>query len=188
MNNNSLHIPSSHLNNNINSNNHLHHNNTSNIRNPTNGIHDDSINILSKKNNNSMNGSSSDVSIVSTNGTQSTRYRDCCTMLSETMNKYYYSIFCCYSTTSHAPHTPLCWSWLSIFCCCCPLLGLISLYFTHKSKKLKLKNKYEEAEKYSGYAEKLNIAALIFGVIFYAIAVFIITLVIFMYWRKTTNS
>lgn len=102
--------------------------------------------------------------------------RSCLHQLYNRFNKCYYSCFC----------IPKC-TWLSIFCCCCPLLGCISMYFTNRSKKLKLNQKYAKAEKYSNYAEKLNIASLIFGVIFYAIAVFMITLVIFMYWRRNTS-
>lgn len=93
-----------------------------------------------------------------------------------------YLCFCC--TCCKTTNT-IFWSWLSIFCCCCPLLGGISLYFTHKSRKYKLKQKYDLSDKYSNYAEKLNIASLIFGVLFYAVAFFIITLVLFMYWRHS---
>ena len=134
---------------------------------------DDVINILND--NSSINSSIS--------STTSNRLSSCCSSIIERLVKFYYSCFCCYSTTSHQSHTPMIWSWLSIFCCCCPLLGAISLYLTHRSKMFKLKQKYDLAEKYSNYAEKLNIASLIFGVIFYAIGFFIITLVIFMYWR-----
>ena len=101
------------------------------------------------------------------------------------LNKCYYGCFCCVPTSSS--HAPLCCTWLSIFCCCCPLFGLVSMYLTRRSKKLKLSQKYAKAEKYSNYAEKLNIAALVCGVIFYAIAVFLITLVIFMYWRHNNT-
>ena len=133
---------------------------------------DDNANIL--HDNSSMNSSSSSTSNPITN---------CCTSFIEKINKFYYSCCCCYSTTLQTNQTPLIWSWLSIFCCCCPILGCISLYFTRRSKKLKLKQKYELADKYSSCAEKLNIASLIFGVIFYAIAFFIITLLAFMFWR-----
>lgn len=126
---------------------------------------DDNANIL--HDNSSINSSSS---------SDDTGRPNCMHSLFNRMNKCYYSCFCCYPT------------WLSIFCCCCPLLGCISLYLTNRSKKLKLNQKYAQAEKYSSYAEKLNIASLIFGVILYAIAVFMITLVIFMYWRHHNNS
>lgn len=127
-------------------------------------------------------------SINSSNSSDGTAHSSCIHTLFNRLNKCYYDCFCCYSSASHASQTPLCCTWLSIFCCCCPLLGAISLYLTNRSKKLKLNQKYAKAEKYSNYAEKLNIAALIFGVIFYAIAVFMITLVIFMYWRHHNNS
>lgn len=122
---------------------------------------DDVINILND--NSSINSSISSSNSSLTN---------CCSSMVERLTKFYYSCFCCYSTTSHTNQTPCIFSWLSIFCCCCPLLGGISLYLTHRSKKFKLKQKYDLAEKYSNYAEKLNIASLIFGVIFYAIAFF----------------
>jgi len=134
---------------------------------------DDAINILND--NTSI--------ISSSSSTNSSSLANCCQKLNDSLTGFYYSCFCCYSTTSNTNQTPFIWSWLSIFCCCCPLLGAISLYLTHRSKKFKLKQKYDLAEKYSNYAEKLNIASLIIGVIFYAIAFFFITLVIFMYWR-----
>lgn len=134
---------------------------------------DDAVNILND--NTSI--------ISSSSSTNSSSWANCCQKINDTLTGFYYSCFCCYSTTSNTNQTPFIWSWLSIFCCCCPLLGAISLYLTHRSKKFKLKQKYDLAEKYSNYAEKLNIASLIIGVIFYAIAFFFITLVIFMYWR-----
>jgi hypothetical protein len=134
---------------------------------------DDAVNILND--NTSI--------ISSSSSTNSSSLANCCQKLNDTLTGFYYSCFCCYSTTSNTNQTPFIWSWLSIFCCCCPLLGAISLYLTHRSKKFKLKQKYDLAEKYSNYAEKLNIASLVIGVIFYAIAFFFITLVIFMYWR-----
>ena len=93
-----------------------------------------------------------------------------------------YLCFCC--TCCKTTNT-IFWSWLSIFCCCCPLLGLCSLYLTYKSKKYKQNQKYELSDRYSSYAEKLNIASLIFGILFYAVAFIIITLVLFMYWRHS---
>lgn len=126
-------------------------------------------------------------SINSSNSSDGTNGSNCIQTLMHRMNKCYYKCFSCYSTTAHS-QSSLCCNWLSIFCCCCPLLGCISLFLTNRSKKLKLNQKYAKAEKYSNYAEKLNIASLIFGVIFYAIAVFIITLVIFMYWRHHNNA
>lgn len=130
---------------------------------------DDNANIL--HDNSSINSSSSS---DDTGGHHSS---NCCihTLISR-LNKCYYNCLCCYP------------SWLSIFCCCCPILGCISLYLTNRSKKLKLNQKYALAEKYSSYAEKLNIASLIFGVILYAIAVFLITLIIFMHWRHENRS
>lgn len=92
-----------------------------------------------------------------------------------------YLCFCC---TCCKTKNTMFWSWLSIFCCCCPLFGLFSLYCTYKSKKYKMKQNYELSDRYSSYAEKLNIAALIFGVLFYAVLFFIITLLLFMYWGK----
>ena len=124
-------------------------------------------------------------SINSSSSSSASQYRNCFQRFIDALTRFYYSCFCCYSTTSHTSHTPFIWSWLSIFCCCCPLLGGISLYLTHRSKKLKLKQKYELAEKYSNYAEKLNIASLIVGIIFYAIAFFIIKHVILIYWKHT---
>ena len=115
-------------------------------------------------------------SINSTSSSVSTGRFGCCKSAFSKLKKFYCSCFCCYST-----------SWLSIFCCCCPLLGCLSLYFTNRSKKLKLKHNYAKAERYSDYAEKLNIAALIFGIIFYAIALFLIALVINMYWRNNNH-
>lgn len=91
---------------------------------------------------------------------------------------------CCCCRCCNVSNT-IFWSWLSIFCCCCPLLGGISLYLTRRSNKLKMKQKYELADKYSNCAEKLNIASLIFGILFYAFAFFMVTLVIFMYWRHS---
>jgi len=91
---------------------------------------------------------------------------------------------CCCCRCCNVSNT-IFWSWLSIFCCCCPLLGGISLYLTRRSNKLKMKQQYEKADKYSNCAEKLNIASLIFGVLFYAFAFFMVTLVIFMYWRHS---
>lgn len=132
---------------------------------------DDVVNILND--NSSLNSSLS---------SNSSGLGGCCASLLEKLIEFYYSCFCCYSTSPHN-HTPMLCSWLTIFCCCCPFLGGISLYLNHRSKRYKLKEKYDLADKYSNYAEKLNIAALIFGVIFYAIAFFIITLVLFMYWR-----
>ena len=93
--------------------------------------------------------------------------------------------YLCFLCTCCKTTNTIFWSWLSIFCCCCPLLGLCSLYCTYKSKKYKLKQKYDLSDKYSSYAEKLNIASLIFGILFYAVAFFIITLVLFMYWRHS---
>jgi hypothetical protein len=133
---------------------------------------DDAINILNDN-----------TSIISSSSTNSSSFSNFCQKFSDMLTSFYYSCFCCYSTTSNTNQTPFIWSWLSIFCCCCPLLGAVSLYLTHRSKKFKMKQKYDLAEKYSNYAEKLNIASLIIGVIFYAIAFFFITLVIFMYWR-----
>lgn len=95
-----------------------------------------------------------------------------------------YLCFCC---TCCKTTNAIFWSWLSIFCCCCPLLGLCSLYCTYKSKKYKMRQNYDLSDKYSNYAEKLNIAALIFGVLFYAVAFFIITLLLFMYWRHSST-
>jgi hypothetical protein len=85
--------------------------------------------------------------------------------------------YCCKITNT------MFWSWMSIVCCCCPLLGAISLYFTHKSKQYKLKQNYFLSDKYSNYSEKLNVASIIFGILFYAFAFFIITLLLFMHWR-----
>jgi len=136
---------------------------------------EDVVNILND--NSSLNSS-----FYSMNSNNNRVFR-CCSSIFNYLIKFYYSCFCCYSTTSHTNHTPLIWSWLSIFCCCCPVLGGLSLFLTHRSKMYKRKQKYDLADKYSNYAEKLNIASLIFGVIFYAIAFFLITLVIFMYWR-----
>ena len=127
---------------------------------------DDITNILND--NSSINSSSS--------SSDSSGRFGCCKSAFSKLKKFYCSCFCCYST-----------SWLSIFCCCCPLLGCLSLYFTNRSKKLKLKHNYAKAERYSDYAEKLNIAALIFGIIFYAIAIFLIALVINMYWRNNNH-
>ncbi len=91
-----------------------------------------------------------------------------------------YLCFCCYCCKIT---NTVFWSWLSIVLCCCPLLGAISLYFTQKSKQYRLKQNYLLADKYSNYSEKLNVASLIFGVLFYACAFFIITLLLFMHWR-----
>lgn len=124
-------------------------------------------------------------SINSSTSSSSNRFNTCCYSIMENLTKCYYSCFCCYSTTSNTNQTPFIWSWLSVFCCCCPILGCISLYLTNRSKKFKLKQKYDLAEKYSNYAEKLNIASLIFGVIFYAIVFFLICIFIFMHWRQT---
>lgn len=115
----------------------------------------------------------------------SLRDKNCCARLFAKLVKFYYSCFCCVSTSQDKPL--LCCTWLSIFCCCCPLLAGVSLYFTKRSKRFKLKQKYELADKYSNWAEKLNIASLIIGIIFYAIAFFMITLVIFMYWRPRNS-
>lgn len=136
---------------------------------------DDIANIL--HDNSSINSSSSSDDQGSSN---------CLHSLMNRLNKCYYSCFCCFPTSTGS-QTPLCCTWLSIFCCCCPIFGLVSMYLTKRSKKLKLNQKYAKAEKYSNLAEKLNIAALICGVIFYAIAVFMITLVIFMYWRHNNT-
>jgi hypothetical protein len=127
--------------------------------------------------------SSLNSSVYSSNSSNNNRAFRCCSSIFNSLIKFYYSCFCCYSTTSHTNQTPLIWSWLSVFCCCCPLLGGISLFLSHRSKVYKRKQNYDLADKYSKYAECTNIAALIFGVIFYAIAFFLITLVIFMYWR-----
>ena len=137
---------------------------------------DDIANILTSNDNSSINSSLS---------SSSNRFNNCCSSIMENLNRCYYSCFCCYSTTSHTNQTPFIWSWLSVFCCCCPILGCISLYLSNRSKKFKLKQKYDLAEKYSNYAEKLNIASLIFGVIFYAIIFFLICIFIFMHWRQT---
>lgn len=91
----------------------------------------------------------------------------------------------CLHRMHHCSYYP---TWLSVFCCCCPLLGCVSLYLTRRSEQLKLSQKHVLADKYSSIAEKLNIAALIIGVILYACAVFIITLLIFMYWRHEHRS
>jgi hypothetical protein len=142
---------------------------------------DDFINILNDN-------SSLSSSISSENGIT---LKNCCPRLFNKLVSFYYSCFCCYLTSNYSANspntTPFVCSWLSIFCCCCPFLGAISLFLTHRSRKYKLKQKYDLAEKYSNYAEKLNIAALIFGVIFYAIAFFLVTLVIFMYWRSKSS-
>ena len=141
---------------------------------------DDVVNILNGETSSINSLGSSDTSLTLTN---------CCSKFFNKLMAFYYSCFCCYLSNNYNPsaaggQTPFVCSWLSIFCCCCPILGAVSLYLTHRSRKYKLKQKYELAEKYSNYAEKLNIAALIFGVIFYAIAFFLITLVIFMFWRS----
>ncbi len=139
------------------------------------------LNSKSKKNSddnaNILHDSSSVNSSSSSDDTGSHLSSCCCahTLMSR-LSKCYYNCLCCYPT------------WLSIFCCCCPVLGCISLYLTNRSKKLKLNQKYALAEKYSSYAEKLNIASLIFGVILYAIGVFLITLVVFMHWRHENRS
>jgi len=137
---------------------------------------DDIANIL--QDNSSINSSSS---------SDDTSHLGCGQSFMRRLNKYYTNCFC-YSASSNVRRAPVCCTWLSIFCCCCPLLGCISIYFMNRSKKLKLNQKYAQAEKYSNYAEKLNIASLIFGVIFYAIAVFMITLVIFMCWRNQNHA
>jgi len=112
----------------------------------------------------------------------SANHKNCCVRFFSRLVKFFYSCFFCYSSTPQ--DKPLfCCTWLSIFCCCCPLLAGVSLYLTKRSNRFKRKQKYELADKYSGWAEKLNIASLIIGIIFYAIAFFMITLVIFMYWR-----
>jgi hypothetical protein len=142
---------------------------------------EDVINILNE--NSSINSSLSSENEIN--------IKNCCSKVFKKIVSYYYSCSCCYLTSNYSPSsngsTPFICSWLSIFCCCCPILGAISLFLNARSKKYKLKQKYELAERYSGYAEKLNIAALIFGVIFYAIAFFIITLVIFMFWRSKSS-
>jgi hypothetical protein len=127
----------------------------------------------------------SSINSLSSSMNSGNRLSNCCSKTYDKFMKCYYSCFCCYSSQTN--QTPLIWSWLNIFCCCCPLLGGISLYFTHRSKKLKLKQKYDLAEKYSNYAEKLNIASLVIGIIFYAIAFFIITVLIFIYWRHNNS-
>lgn len=132
---------------------------------------DDVVNILND--NSSMNSSTS-----STNTSNS----NCCIRLFEKILTFLCSCFCCYSPNSQN-NQPLVCSWLTIFCCCCPILGGISLFLNHRSKKYKQKQKYELADRYSSYAEKLNIAALILGIIFYAIGFFILTLVLFIYWK-----
>lgn len=126
-------------------------------------------------------------SINSLSSSDDTGNSSCGQSFMRRLNKYYTNCFC-YSASSNTRRAPVCCTWLSIFCCCCPLLGCISIYFMNRSKKLKLNQKYAQAEKYSNYAEKLNIASLIFGVIFYAIAVFLITLVIFMCWRNQNHA
>lgn len=130
---------------------------------------------------NILNDHSSLNSSICSSSSSSTADKNCCTRLFSNLVKFYYSCFCCVSTTQDT--SLMCCTWLSIFCCCCPLLAGVSLYFTKRSKRFKLKQKYELADKYSSWAEKLNIASLIIGIIFYAIAFFMITLVIFMYWR-----
>ncbi|CAF0948356.1 unnamed protein product [Brachionus calyciflorus] len=136
---------------------------------------DDIVNILND--NSSMNSS--------TSSTNSFKKSNWCVRILEKFLKFLCSCFCCYSpslsSNNHQP--PFVCSWLTIFCCCCPLLGGISLIMNHRSKKYKQKQKYELADRYSGYAEKLNIAALILGIIFYAIGFFILTLVLFIYWK-----
>ena len=130
---------------------------------------DDVINILNE--NSSINSS-----------TSSNRKSNCFIRIWQTIYDFLCSCFCCYTTNPHQ-NQPIFCSWLTIFCCCCPLLGGISLLLNYRSKQYKNKQKYELADRYSGYAEKLNIAALIFGVIFYAIGFFILTLVLFIYWK-----
>lgn len=130
---------------------------------------DDVINILNE--NSSINSS-----------TSSNRRSNWFIRFFQSIYDFLCSCFCCYTTNPHQ-NQPLFCSWLTIFCCCCPLLGGISLLLNYRSKQYKNKQKYELADKYSGYAEKLNIAALIFGVIFYAIGFFILTLVLFIYWK-----
>lgn len=121
----------------------------------------------------------------SSSSSSSARHKNCFRRFISKLIKLYYSCMFCYSPSSSQDKPALycCCTWLSIFCCCCPLLAGISLYLTKRSNKFKLKQKYELADKYSNWAEKLNIASLILGIIFYAIAFFMITLVIFMYWR-----
>ena len=138
---------------------------------------DDVVKILTNDNS-SLN--SSNYSVNSSNNSRAIR---CCSSFLNRLIRFYYSFFCCWSTTSHTNQTPLIWSWLSIFCCCCPLLGGISLFLTHRSKTYKRKQKYDLADKYSNFAEKFAIASLIFGLIFWFCIFFLITLVIFMYWR-----
>lgn len=135
---------------------------------------DEIVNILS-------NSSSLNSSVCSESSESSQSRKNCCSRLIAALVRFYYSCFCCVSSSHDKPL--LCCTWLSIFCCCCPLLAGVSLYLTKRSKRFKLKQKYELADKYSNWAEKLNIASLILGIIFYAIAFFMITLVIFMYWR-----
>lgn len=136
--------------------------------NTNNNNSDDAINILNSSVNSSMSSSSSS-------------NRNCCSKLMYKLLKFYYKCCCCYA--SGQDEKPFICTWVSIFCCCCPLLGCISLYLTHRSRKYKSKQNYDLADKYSNCAEKLNIASLICGIIFYAIAFFMITLVLFMYWR-----
>lgn len=135
---------------------------------------DEIVNILS-------NSSSLNSSVCSESSESSDSKKNCCSRFIAALVRFYYSCFCCVSSSHDKPL--LCCTWLSIFCCCCPLLAGVSLYLTKRSKRFKLKQKYELADKYSNWAEKLNIASLILGIIFYAIAFFMITLVIFMYWR-----
>jgi hypothetical protein len=162
------------------------------------GSAEDVMNILN------YNHDSASISSSSSDSNTSSNRRQISNFFSKMYRKliaFYHSYFCCYFSSSYNPNNSNnqsnnsvnsqhfnnpcgCFSWLSIFCCCCPLLGAVSLLLTHRSRKLNQKQKYEQAEKYSNYAEKLNIAALIFGVIFYAIAFFMITLVIFMFWRS----
>lgn len=130
---------------------------------------EDVVNIL---NDNSSIGSS----------TSSNRKTNCMIRILQKIYDFLCSCFCCYTSNPHQ-NQPIFCSWLTIFCCCCPLLGGISLLLNYRSKQYKNKQKYELADRYSGYAEKLNIAALIFGVIFYAIGFFILTLVLFIYWK-----
>ncbi|RNA37283.1 hypothetical protein BpHYR1_011216 [Brachionus plicatilis] len=130
---------------------------------------DDFVNILN------------DNSSISTS-TSSNRRSNCLLRLLQRIYDFLCSCFCCY-TSNPQQNQPIFCSWLTIFCCCCPLLGGISLLLNYRSKQYKNKQKYELADRYSGYAEKLNIAALIFGVIFYAIGFFILTLVLFIYWK-----
>lgn len=162
---------------------------------------EDAVNILSSQPGNLIGSSNvryhlhetSSLNSSLSSSDQSLTFGNCCQKAYNKLLALYYGFFCCYLSNYPDPNnpnphnTPFVCSWLSIFCCCCPLLGAISLYLTHRSRKYKLKQKYDLAEKYSNYAEKLNIAALIFGVIFYAIAFFLVTLVIFMFWRSKSS-